>query len=150
MDIDLTKAQPDMEAKIVGFFKGRPDVEGDLESLDVELKADLPNPLDFKELSPELAGELAQAQNMRKFWEGREESLKRQVKDLAGKERGLIQAGDEYAFDIKESKGRTTVKAEDYERFIRDAMTDAAVKDCREKYAKTGEPTVSVSVKKLK
>lgn len=151
MDIDSiieAKKVNESAKEIVNFFAGKVDPAKEIAEIDEDLKADKPNPLDFNELSPELAAELEEAQNMRSFWEEREKSLKAQVKSLAGKDRGLIQRGN-YAFEITETKGRTSISAADYERYIKDTMTEAAVKECREKYQKTGEPIVKISVKKL-
>jgi len=145
--IEANKVNKSAE-EVVNFFRGKVDPAKEIAAIDDELKADQPNPLDFKELCPELASELEEAQNMAKFWEERERALKDQVKRLAGKDRGLIQRGN-YAFDITETKGRTSVGSADYERYIRDTMTEAGVKECREKYAKTGDPIIRVSVKKL-
>lgn len=136
---------------VVDFFKKdqKPiDVEEEIRLIDAEAKADLRSPLDFKDLSEELAKELWEAQQQADFWASRLKDLKDQAKDLAGKERGDILRGS-YVLSLTEKKGRTST---DWERYVTDNMTAKAVKEAQADpvYTKTGEPVISLSVKKLK
>ena len=148
MDIDLTKAKPDGAAQIVQHFtEERPfDVAAEIAAIDVEAKSDLPNPLDFKAITEEMCAEMAEAQNMKEFWEERLKGLKDQAKRLLGKERGLLPYGA-YALEIKESKGRNSVK---WEKFVFDTQGEEGVAEAKAKYSEAGEPVISLSVKKLR
>lgn len=111
--------------------------------LEEEIQA---GPLDHASLSPELCAELAQAKEQAKFWAAREKSLVEQAKRLAGKHRGLLPIGTEWALEITEKKGRTSV---DFEQYVTDMMGKDGLAEAREKYSKQGEPTVSLSIKRM-
>jgi hypothetical protein len=118
-----------------------------LADLDEEAKADTdPSPLDFATLSPELCAQLHQAKEQAKFWAEREKSLVEQTKRLAGKERGLLPIGTEWAIELKETKGRSST---DYRKYIVDTMGKEALDECEAKYTETGDPTVKLSVKRI-
>lgn len=128
-EIDLEKSVPDGAAKIVQHFT----------SPAAELEA-------LEEKPEELAAELCALRERLKADKAREERIAAYFKARAM--RGAVPVGS-YIVEVKESKGRVTLKGEDYERFIRDNMTEAAVEECRAKYQRVGDPVISVSVKKM-
>lgn len=146
-DIDLSKAVPDGAAEIVQHFT-KPTVEEKVEAELAPLAEDLPSPLDFKELSEKLCAEIHEAMQKAELWNDRLKSLKDQAKRLAGNERGLLPYGA-YALEIKESKGRQTT---DWKAYVTATMTKKAVEEAQADpvFTKTGEPVISLSVKKLR
>jgi hypothetical protein len=146
MDIDEILAAQKAAKPIQEFFAGKIDPAAEIAAIDAEAESERPNPLDFKEISEEMCAEMAEAQNMADFWSERLKNLKDQAKRLAGRERGLLPYGA-YALEIKESKGRTSTK---WEKFVFDTQGAAGVDEAKAKYSETGEPVVSLSVKKLR
>lgn len=128
--------------EIINHFKG---VEKSVEAELAPLVEDLPNPLDFKELSEQLCAEIHEAMQKAELWNERLKSLKDQAKRLAGLSRGAMPFGG-YILEVKESKGRTTVK---WEKYVKDQMTQAAVDEAKARYSEEGDPVISCSVKKL-
>lgn len=144
-DLDaLIESQKAAKPIIEHFTKDR--VEAEVERELADLADHHPSPLDFKELSEQLCAEIAEAESEADFWGARLKSLKDQAKKIAGKERGLLRYGH-YTLEIKESRGRTSVK---WEKYVKDQMGEDAVAEAKAKYSETGDPIVSLSVKALK
>lgn len=143
-EIDLSKAVPDGAAEILRHFT-KPTVAEKVEAELAPLTEDMPSPLDFKELSETLCAEIHEAMQKAELWTDRLKSLKDQAKRLAGLQRGPVALGG-YILDIKESKGRVSVK---WEKYVKDICGQGGVDEAKAKFSEESDPVISLSVKKL-
>lgn len=123
MEIDLTKARPDVPAEIVQHF-----------SKDVD---------ELQEAPEEIAMELCDVREKLKELEAREKKLAAYFKSK--KDRGLFNLG-KCVLEVKEEKGRLTV---DWKGYIKAEIGEDAVGEAERAYGKTGDPIIKVSVKRM-